>query len=276
VRAGEPLLSRAAAWLIAVLLGVSTAAAGASTCNVDFTTHVDGGGECFVIRTFDPASSGAPVARLVVVLQGGVSSGGPANYHFATAGRLAADPRLAGTVVVALVRVGYGDGAGDASTGYNYERTDQYTAGIIDAEAAAIARLKAHYSEPHAYLVGHSGGAATAAVMLGRHPSLADGAVLVSSPCNISEWRRLKRGRPWWRSESPDAYVARISPATRVAVLVGARDDNTPPVLARHYAALLDARHIAGELMELEGADHDGAFRRNEVVDALVWLTAGP
>jgi len=112
--------------------------------------------------------------------------------------------------------------------------------------------------------------------MLGRHPSLADGAVLVSSPCNISEWRRLKRGRPWWRSESPDAYVARISPATRVAVLVGARDDNTPPVLARHYAALLDARHIAGELMELEGADHDGAFRRNEVVDALVWLTAGP
>lgn len=64
----------------------------------------------------------------------------------------------------------------------------------MDSVAAAVEALRKHHNASRVVLVGHSGGAANAGVILGRAAPLVDVAVLISCPCNIPVWRDL-RGR---------------------------------------------------------------------------------
>jgi predicted esterase len=256
---------------IAATMWLMPSAATAKPCDSpDDPGRVTGVGECLVIQAF-PSPGELSRPTLVVVLHGDLSAGGPAKYHFAFAQALAEAPGAQNLVAVAMVRPGYEDGAGNASTGENFQRNDHYTADNIDAVADAVRRLKERYQAGRVVLVGHSGGAATAAVILGRHPGVADAAVLVSCPCNIGEWRQTRRG-PWTRSESPHDWANKVPEAARVVALTGTDDSNTRPALAEQYVDILRKRGVDARFVAVLRAGHDSAFRSPKVVEAVAGL----
>ena len=231
-----------------------------------------GRNECIVLKNFRGASVSGPPQALVVVVHGDVSGGGPASYHFAVAQSLVETPDLASSLAVALVRPGYEDGAGNTSGGSHFGRSDSYTAANIDEIAGVVEKLKQAHRPQRVVMVGHSGGAAMSAVLLGRHPGLVDGAVLVACPCDIGYWRMANNWRPWTRSESPHRYADRVPPQTRVIALTGSGDTNTMPALARDYVKRLADRGLQARFVSIDGASHNSAFRSPEVVAAVVEL----
>jgi len=188
-------------------------------------------------------------ALLILVLHGDSPFGGP-SYQYIFARNAAA--RMDGVVVGALLRPGYADGTGDRSDGVRGWTTgDNYTPEVIDATVAVIEQLKTKFASRATVLVGHSGGAAIAASILGRHPSAAQGALLVSCPCDLAAWRShmLKWQRnPMWLlpvgSLSPIETSGTVAPSVHVRMLVGSKDDVAPPELTERYAAALRARGI--------------------------------
>src|SRR5262249_49925857 len=147
-----------------------------------------------------------------------------------------------GRVVVALLRPGYFDSAGNQSTGDNFDRQDSYTKHNIDAIAAALKVLREQHKITHLILVGHSGGPAISRVILGRQPGVADAALLASCPCFINEWRSGRRR--WAHSLSPDEVIKQVPVATFVVALTGEADDNTRPMLAEDYVKTLAKRGV--------------------------------
>ena len=247
--------------LAALLLFAAPSLAMASCPSPDNRTRVSGGEECLVARTFGQPAGGAPV--LVVVLHGDVSGGGPARYHF----RLAQGVGTNGVVAVGLVRPGYDDGEGGLSTGSNHGRIDSYTPRNVDAVAGAVRALKAHHRARRVVLVGHSGGAAISAVILGKHPGLADAAVLIACPCHIPN---MRTGRsPWTRSESPHSYAANVPRNAFVVALSGTADTQVYPALTSGYAASLAARGVGARYVEIAGGDHNGVVWSPEVAQAI-------
>ena len=245
--------------IVLAVLGLAGGAASQARCDApDNETRVRGEAECLVIRTFRPASP-ADAPRLVVFIHGDVSSGGAADYIYDRAQEAVSD----GRVVVALLRPGYFDSAGNQSSGDNFGRQDSYTKHNIDAIAAALRALREHHKASHLVLVGHSGGAAISGVILGRHPHLADAAVLAGCPCFVSEWRAGRRR--WLQSLSRDEFAKRVPVATRVVALTGDADDNTRPVLARDYVKALAARGVSARFELVAGAGHHDVVRRPEL-----------
>ncbi len=217
----------------------------------DLSRAVMGNSYCLVVKTL-ASNSGGP---LVVLLHGDMSRGGPATYHYKIAGQLA--EKHPDATVVAMIRPGYDDGEGRKSDGNTNNRRDHYTDRNIDSVAAAIGNLRAHYSSDRVILIGHSGGAAYAGVIAGRHPNLVNGVGLISCPCNIPVWRAGRHGgTPWPNSLSPADFASRIAPTTRVFALTGARDDNTRPSLARDYIAQVAATGAEAKFIEVPGASH--------------------
>jgi pimeloyl-ACP methyl ester carboxylesterase len=211
---------------------------------------------------------------MIVWLHGDVSSGGPANYHFAIARDAAAELAQLKVLSVALVRPGYPDGSGESSSVsfLNAGRADHYTSENLAEVGAAIERLRTHFKPKTLVLVGHSGGAATGAVLLGMRPGLIDAAVLVACPCDLVAWRSGRR--EWGRSENPFKWVGRVSAPTKVVALTGARDDNTLPELARSYVDALRSRGVEAQFFILPDDTHNSAFRSPEVLKAVRQLLA--
>jgi predicted esterase len=260
---------RAKSFLVAAVLASAATAALADPCATDdFETRITGVSQCLLMRRYGPADP----AAMVVWLHGDVSSGGPANYHFGLAQKAAEDLASQGVLSVALVRPGYPDGSGDSSSVSftNGGRSDHYTKDNIGEVGGAIEKLRSRYKPKTVVLVGHSGGAATAAVLLGMKPRLAEGALLVSCPCDIVRWRAGRRA--WDRSENPLDWAGKTSASARVIALTGTNDDNTSADLAKTYVAALDARGIDATFLPLAGATHNSALRSPEVTDAIVKL----
>jgi len=248
---------------------LSGAPAAATPCATeDHITRVSGEAQCLQMRRY-----GHPQPRVMLVwLHGDLSSGGPASYHFALAEQSAAALQAEQVLAVALVRPGYDDGEGRASTvAFRHSgRNDHYTRVNLNEVGAAIERLRQHYQPQSVILVGHSGGAATAAVLLGLRPGLAQGAVLVACPCDLVAWREGRR--PWSQSENPLDWAARVAPDTRVIAITGARDDNTAPALAQAYVERLAARNLRASFRLLPEAGHNNALRAPEVLQAIIDL----
>ena len=229
---------------------VAPATSCATPDNID---AVSAGNLCLGARTF---ASVEPVANpdLVILLHGDVSDGGPADYMYSAAAGIAEDNP--GSVVVALLRPGYGDGQGRQSTGQTFGRRDHYTPENVDAVAAAIDELRVHHSASRVVVVGHSGGAAIAGVMIGRHPQTADAALLLSCPCDIDRWRADRGRSAWTRSLSPSDFVDAVPVDTEVIALTGARDDRTGSHLARDFVAQLEARGVDARFATVATARH--------------------
>lgn len=236
----------------------------ASTCKQDDDQHITGLSQCLVMHKFGADQPDT----LVVWLHGDVSSGGPANYHVAAAERAATE--LGGKVLsVALVRPGYPDGSGNESTVALLQsgRSDHYTKENVEEVGAAIEHLRDRYKPKTLIVVGHSGGAATTAILLGLKPALINDAVLVACPCDTVAWRAGRK--PWTRSENPMAWTDKVGSSTKVIALTGDNDDNTAPSLAQSYVAALSGRGIAATFRTIPGGNHNSAFRSELVTQAL-------
>ncbi|MDB9857298.1 alpha/beta hydrolase [Amylibacter sp.] len=197
---------------------------------------------------------GSGSTAVVVTLHGDVSRGGPADYHYASAKSIAAKNK--GVTSIALLRPGYSDRAGQKSGGSNNGRRDHYTKRNNDLVAAALKDIKARYKARKLIVVGHSGGAAQTGAIIGRYPNLIDGAVLVSCPCHIANWRNAKGGSPWPSSQSPHRYLKKVSKSTAIVVINGSQDSNTRPAQAKAYVALAKKSGLNPSYVEIGGAGH--------------------
>lgn len=257
--------------LLLMSMVVSAASASGAPCIApDNISRVTGGKECLLIKTRRHEER-AMASTLFVLLHGNHSSGSPAISQVPVAEALAGSGDD-GAVAVAIIRPGYNDAEGNYSSGNAAGRSDNFQTDNIDIVADAISRLKDFHQPQRLVLIGHSGGAAMAGVILGRHPGLADAAVLVGCPCNVPVWRSLRGRRDFWSSESAELYVDRIPTQTRVAIMVGAGDDVTPPSLSQSYATALAARSISHELVVMPDRDHVNVINAPQVVEAALRL----
>ena len=252
----------------ALLLLLATATAFGAVCKEeDLETQVSGRSECLVMRRYGTINP----TTMVVWLHGNITSGGPANYHFPIAQKLATDLASNNVMSVALVRPGYPDGAGAFSTGYDNGRADNWTRTTIAEVGEAIERLRHTYKPMTVILVGHSGGAALAAVLLGMKLTLAEAAVLVSCPCDLIAWR-LGRGGPPWNSEDPMQWVDKVPATTRIIVLTGTKDSTTSSSLAERYVKKLQGHGNDAVFIALPGVEHRNALRNAAVSEAILKL----
>lgn len=220
---------------------------------------VRGGRECLHIQVYRGA---VPVADpdLIVVLHGDL--GGP-GYQYLTARKLA--QASDSVIAVGMLRPGYTDDSGNRSSGVEGRWVgDNYTTEVVDAIAAAIDTLRHTFKPGHVILVGHSGGAALTADLIGRHPRIVDAAVLVSCPCELAPFRHhmfALQHQPIWlmpvSSLSPMDLAAGVDSTTTVKVIVGGADNLAPPAMSRAYAARLEEHHVPVKLIEIPGAPHD-------------------
>lgn len=249
---------------------VVTIAALAISCsaNAQFLSHpcpdadnvhrVDGKLECLVMKLFAPPET-AGARTLLVFLHGDTSAGGPSSYLYP----LAAKYTSQSVISAALIRPGYFDADHNESTGNSLGRRDNVTEHNVEAVANALQALRTHYKVSRLVVVGHSGGAATAAVILGKFPGVIDDAILVGCPCNMARW---KAGRSF-RSLSPDQFTADVPKQANVVALTGSKDDNTYPQLASGYVADLVARGVNGKFMEVPDASHNRGIFGTDVFD---------
>jgi pimeloyl-ACP methyl ester carboxylesterase len=250
-----------------VLLLTATGAFGA-TCEIeDFETKVSGESVCLLMRRYGSTKP----TTMVVWLHGNVSTGGPANSHFRIAQKEAADFAAENVLAVALVRPGYPDGTGESSSGNDYGRADNWPWATIAEIGTAIERLRLKYKPDSMILVGHSGGAAIAAVLLGMKPVLAEAAILLSCPCDMIAWRSGRRGPPWV-SENPMRWIDKVSPTAKVIALTGSRDDTTVPGLGRSYVEGLKARGIDAVFQLVPDVGHIDLLGSPAVSDAIAGL----
>jgi pimeloyl-ACP methyl ester carboxylesterase len=251
----------------ALLLLAATSAVGAPCESEDFETRASGESECLVMRRYGPTEP----ATMVVWLHGNITGGGPANAHFAIAQKAAVDLAADRVMTVALVRPGYPDGSGAWSSGNDYDRGDNFLLGYVAAVGSAIERLRLRYRPETVIIVGHSGGAAMGAVLLGLRPKAVEAAVLVACPCDLVVWRARKRGR-WIRSEDPVVWIGKVSATARVITLTGTEDAETPPELGKTFAERLKARGIDATFQLVPGAGHVDVLRSPAVSDAIASL----
>lgn len=254
--------------LSSILLAVISHAVVGAPCEAeDYEQKVSGKDQCLRMRKYGAA---APEV-LLVWLHGDVSSGGPANYHFPIAQKAAEKFSASNVLSIALVRPGYPDGSGEISTSSAplLQRFDHYTEENIAEVAAAIRRLRDKYKPNQLIAIGHSGGAASSALIMGMMPGLLDATILVACPCNLASWRSSAGKRPWNHSEDPMKWVDKIDTAVRVIALTGSRDNNTFPEIAESYIQALQAKEINAEFQTLSGENHNSAFRAPEVFDAI-------
>ena len=238
----------------------------------DFETKVTGVSECLIMRRYGFTGSSSP-RTMLVWLHGDLSTGGPANYHFLLAERAAAKFAEDKVMSVALVRPGYSDGSGNSSSGNNYGRLDSYTKENIVEVGTAIERLRLRYKPHKVIIVGDSGGAAIADVLLGMKPNLAEGAVLVACPCDLVSWRAGRR--PWIHSEDPMRWTENVSSGAKIIALTGSKDSNTFSELAQSYVEKLRARGIDASFQMVRDAAHSGVLRSSAVSDAIARLVRG-
>lgn len=253
--------------LVALLLLASGEALAAPCASDDFETRIAGESECLIMRRYGP---GDP-KTLVVWLHGNVSSGGPANSHFRVAEKAAAEFSADKLLFVALIRPGYPDGTGAYSSGSDHGRADNWPRAVVQEIGTVIERLKTRFRPERVIVIGHSGGAAITAVLLGLRPDLADAAILIGCPCDMVSWRQ-GRSRIPWTSEDPLSWTRDVKPTVRVIALTGDRDDTTPPALAKTYIGRLRENGIDALFQTVPDAGHIDILKFPEINAATARL----
>lgn len=236
----------------------------ADECLDDKLTRVKGVDNCLAITTFRDSSAPNPSA-LVIFIHGDQSD----MKAVTSMPRLAKNIQLSSDVVkVFILRPGYFDAQGNESTGYNSGRRDSYTSDNIDEVTAAVQSLQKYYGVKNTVLVGHSGGAAYAGVMIGRTPGIANGALLLSCPCDISSWRSDQQGRPWG-SLSPINFYKTVPVTTKVIAMTGDSDNNTREYLSKEYVAALTTRGVDARYITAQSAAHNDTLNVELVTEPI-------
>lgn len=230
------------------------------------------GGECF---SFHASPNPRPGAPLVVFLHGDGGGNITSGYWEAltkTGDTLAAST---GANFVVLVRPGY-SGPGGKSNGTAKANDDDYSSANVKLAADAVSALKARFQSSRTIVGGTSGGAATAALIMGRHPGVADSAWLTACPCQVQPWRAWRMqsaGKTGiWSSLSPDDNVAGIAPGAHIVVVAGDKDQNTLMKFSEAYVSAARARGKDVQLVLAPGAMHGTVWHSAEASAALASL----
>ena len=255
---------------LATVLALAThLTAMAETCAADNTTRVAANDECLVMRAYgEPTEQTA----LVVFIHGDGYRGGPSDYMYPIARQYGAK----GIIAVGLIRPGYYDSNDNSSTGYSHREGDNYQSDVIETVASAVKVLKKHFKAEYVVLAGHSGGSAISGVIIGKYPGLVNAAVLGACPCNVADWRFMRRGRNNWHfSLSPHDFIDKIDKKTKVVAVTGGNDGNTVPMLAKNYVNNLKGIGIDATYIEVPGVGHNGIVKTNEYLTAINQLLKG-
>jgi pimeloyl-ACP methyl ester carboxylesterase len=212
---------------------------------------------------------------VLVVLHGDSPALNP-SYQYDWARRAAKENR--DLVAIGMLRPGYADRSGGRSSGVRGKANgDNYTPAVIDTVTDAVTQLKRTYGAKRVVIAGHSGGAAIAGAIMGRHPGVADAALLVSCPCDVPQWRvhmqTASENATWSKpveTVSPIEQVNGVDGTAHITMIVGQQDLVTPPSLSRSYRDRLRSRFIDVNLIEVAGG-HD-IFFDGAVRNALVRL----
>lgn len=233
----------------------------------DGISRVDAITECLVIQTTKISAQQSNKARnLLVYLHGDSSRGGLFDRHFKHFAPFAS----ADTVFVGMIRPGYADAKQNASTGDKMGGGDNYTAHNVDAVANAIQALKTQYGSSRVVVVGYSGGAATAGVILGRHPELIDRAVLIACPCDLNIRRQGWAKNIVRRSISPHEVADKVFKTAQVTAITGGADVNTTPAQVTGYVATLSARGVKARYIEVPKATHDAGILGTKLLQDVI------
>ena len=193
---------------------------------VDYVNYIPAGDGCLAITILNTKSAHEAPAMMVFIEGDVRGASGELSISWPVS-RLEARH----AILVDVSRPGYANWKGDKSSG-----TPQYASmapiSEIDQVANALENLKAHFGVSRLVVVGHSGGAAYAGVILGRYPDLIDIAVLHGCPCDMKTWH----GDSQVRALDPIRYVSSIPKTARVVLIVGGKDKNTVPRQVENYA----------------------------------------
>ncbi len=221
---------------------------------------------CMVVRTFEPANSVGKNARMLIVFLYGDRRG---SVELPLASGVAFDlSQQFNASTVALQRPEYRSNPG-LSNGTASLHDDDYTPGNVAIVASALDRLRAHNAGKKILLIGHSGGAAMAALLASRFPASADAYLLAGCPCDLVQWRQWRstsagQANPWPHSLSPLNEVDKTRAGTRIALVVGTRDDSTLAKFSEAYVAGLHAQSVKTRLTYAVGATHVSVLRSPE------------
>ncbi len=260
------LISLAQVIFATILVVVSPTVAAQRCTDLPVERSIPDGKGCLAIwspRPLDTTNSdlkNQPSRHVLVVLLHGDSGGGLTQRHLDRWQRAASNLSELNQHIVFLVRPGYSSPVGDSS-GWANQRDDDYTAENVERVATALQNLKTRYQSSKVLLVGHSGGAAIAALILGRHPAAIDGAILLGCPCDVPIWRQhrgLQRGRQtfWPNSLNPMDIVNKIPTDKVVLAITGSQDDNTLPQFAEAWTSAASARGIRAKFLLAPDQDH--------------------
>lgn len=248
--------------VIGLILSAQTAAA--PCVAEDYQTKVSGESECLLMRRY---GANEP-ETLLVWLHGNISTGGPANSHFKLAEAAAKGFAANGVLSIALVRPGYPDGTGEYSSGSDNGRADNWQRQTVKEIGTVIDRLQKRFNPRTTILIGHSGGAAISAVLLGMQSELADSVILIGCPCDMITWR-AGRSRTPWLSEDPLTWISQVKSSTRVIAITGSQDQTTPSQLAKTYIHRLQKREVDASFILVPEAGHIDILRTQAITDAI-------
>lgn len=201
--------------------------------------------------------------NLVIVIHGDAPFNKP-GYQYLMAKKIA--ERNSNCITIGLLRPGYTDPDGSTSDGKKGLTTgDNYTEEVINSITEAIEHFKTLYHPNKIILVGHSGGAAISADIIGLKPGLIDKAVIVSCPCNVPRWRnymgKQQPENPAWRdsvrSISPMDVADKISTNTEVIIISGMKDNIAPTQLSADYYNELKTNGIKSRLIKVPYQGHE-------------------
>lgn len=240
----------------------------------------DGSGGCLaLVPAGGIGDGGGTPPRVLVVMMHGDGGGFLEQRYVDSWLRVGRTLRAEDRHVVLLIRPGYQTPAG-SSSGWANPRDDDYTSANIARVAGALTTLRRTSNPRHVVLIGHSGGAATAALVLGRHPGVADAALLLGCPCDVPPWRshrNSQRGavdRPWGNSLNPLSFVSGIPQGTPIIAATGLEDDNTLPRFARRWVEQALARGAKARYEDVPGHGHGSILRWDGIAKSLQTLIA--
>jgi len=182
-------------------------------------------------------------------------------------------------VAVGILRPAYTDNRGDRSDGdMGNAALDNFTPEVVDAIAGAVNQLKEKFEARYVVLVGHSGGAAIAANILGRHPESANAALLVACACDPdAERARTKqtRGSPIWQGSTQSLQPLTLVPGVRADVIVrgivGEKDDMGLREDSLRYSQALQERGVNAQIKIAPSLGHN-ILLTAPVLDAVAEL----
>jgi predicted esterase len=293
MREVSPFAVGSRAWRVVLALVLAAASTGACRSQQQWTEN-DGGVTRWIdvpggqLKTRVYMRSAAPEAPILVLVVHGDLPEPPPSYQYEFAKNIAdtvENAATTGIVAAGVLRPGYYDPVGDRSSGdMGRAVADNYTPEVVDAVASAARALATDHDARAIVLVGHSGGAAIAANLLGRHPDVAHGAVLVGCGCDPAAWRATRladTGNPVFRGETrslqPLNLVDDVAPATVVRLVVGEDDDVAPPAYSQAYARALRERGIDASVEVVPGLGHNILFAPSvfeAVTDVLAMMAS--